>query len=278
MVENVKRFREPAAWIVLAIVVAGMVLSAVRLANALTREHVPASEAFQDAANSGLNLTALVLLVAAVCVCHYVGTPSPNARRLALWSAVTVTVGVVLTIIATGAGLSASAGTLGVVLEALGGLLSIVLKALAAAVLWIVYRASGRPRVEAEPPAAIEGAAEPEEDEQRPAAVWRPSEASGSVWTTAAQAASGTAPSAMGTAHAGWHAASAEPADPAEAEPSGLWAQGSDENQDAAARQEDLSSPPRLRPTAGRQGAAEAIGWRRATPEDGDTPTNLDKS
>ena len=65
MVENLKRFRESAAWTVLAIVVAGLVLSTVRLVIAVTREGVPTSEAFQDAANSGLNLTMVALLVAA---------------------------------------------------------------------------------------------------------------------------------------------------------------------------------------------------------------------
>ena len=150
MVENLKRFREPAGWTVLVIIVAGLVLSVVRLVDAITRERVPLTEAFQDAANSGLNLTMVVLLVALVCVCLYVGQPSPNGRRLALWSAVVVTVGVLATIVATVWGLSASAGTIGVVLEALGGLLGVVLKGLGAATLWIIYRASAAGRLPGE--------------------------------------------------------------------------------------------------------------------------------
>ena len=259
MVENLKRFREPAAWIVLVIIVAGLVLSAVRLADRVMRERVPTTQAFQDAANNALNLTMVIVLVALVCVCLYVGSPSPRAKSLALASAWVVTIGVLLTIVATVWGLSASAGAVGVVLEALGGLLAVVLKGMGAITLWIIYRASAAGRlVDPEPEPSPAEAPEPAPP------VGRPSAAAGSVWKTAADAASGGAPSASGGAPE-------------------LTSRSDDDDETGARRAVESSPSPSAQPDPGassgvrrsrpqvRDGAAEALGWRRVTPEDGDT-------
>lgn len=195
MAEYLKRFREPAAWAVLGVVVAFMLLSIVRLVTAVTSGRLPVFSAFQDIANSSMNLTLVLLLVTLVCFCLFVVPASPRAVKVARASAWVVTIGTVLTIVATAFGLSASTGVLGVLLELLGGLLDIFLKTLAAVVLWIIFRAvhAGRLRPNLSTPEA-ESTAAPATLDQEPLSWWKPDEASGSVWRTAAEAAQGSVP------------------------------------------------------------------------------------
>lgn len=203
MIDNLKRFRQPLAVIVILAIVASMVISLVRLVIELTTGETPVFAAFQDIASSAMNLTLVVLLVVLVWGCLFVAPATRDAVRITRVAAWVVTAGTLLTLVATLLGLSASAGVFGVVLEFLGGLLDIILKAVAAGVLWIILRAIGGGRLSTPPPAesvleVAPTAAPPVEAPSAPPA-WRPSEASGSVWRTAQDAASGTPAAGHGT-------------------------------------------------------------------------------
>lgn len=209
MIENTLRFREPAAWLVLAVTVGSMVLAIARSGVAMVTLGTGAVAASQDIANSAMNLTLVVVIVALVCACLFVTPSTPRAVGLTKVAAIVVTVGTFLTLIAMIAGLSASAGALGVILEALGGLLDFILKLTASVVLWLMVRALGAGRLEPAEPApapapapAVEAPPEPEEEPQQ-APSWRPSEASGSVWRTAAEAAEGAPAAGHGRPGAG---------------------------------------------------------------------------
>lgn len=203
MVENLKRLREPVAWVVLAVTAAGLVLSVTRLVLSVTTGGIPLVDAFQDAANSAMNLTLVVLVIALVWVCLFIAPATPRSAQLTLTAAWVVTVGTLVTLVATVAGLSASAGVLGVVLEFLGGLLDIILKTLAAITLWLIHRAlrAGRMRsaTDTETSGQVETAPAPAPEPSPAPTTWRPSEASGSVWRTASEAAEGAPASAHGT-------------------------------------------------------------------------------
>lgn len=195
MVDNLKRFRQPLTWAAVLIIVASMVLSIVRLVVAVTTDQKPVFAAFQDIANSAMNLTLVFVLVALVCSCLFVSPPTPDAKRVLKVSAIVVSAGTLLTIVAMVIGVQASAGVVGVVLEFLGGLLDFILKAIASITLWLVLRAVSAGRMGT---AAAVSAAEPELEvtpgPARQPATWEPSAAAGQVWRTAKDAASGQAP------------------------------------------------------------------------------------
>lgn len=249
MVDNLKRFREPIAWAFVAVVVGSMLLSIVRLVLAMTTEKLPVFAGFQDIANNSMNLTLVALLAAMVCLCLFIAPATPHAVALARWAAIVVTLGTLLTIVATALGLWASPGIFGVVLELLGGVLDIVLKIVACVVLWVIYRAvkAGRmaPPAVAEPDLPVRAIT----DEAPP--VWQPGQAAGSVWKTAAEAAAGSSADAPAP-----HVPTASDA--------------------AGAPRSGWTTP------QGRAGAAEALGWRRVddasasgtagAPAPGDTP------
>lgn len=206
MLDNLIRLREPAAWTVLAVTAASIVLALVRFVLGLSTGE-PFSAAAQDVALQAMNLTLVIVVVALVWACVF-HSPTPGAPRLVAAAAWIVTIGTVLTILGAVLGLTASAGVVGVVLEFLGGLLDIILKLIGAATLWLIHRGlrGGRitvpQAVEAAPPAAIEP-----EQPKGPAPSWTADAASGSVWTSASAAAEGAAPTGHGVpgAASGWH-------------------------------------------------------------------------
>lgn len=196
MLENLKRLREPAAWITLAVTATSIVLALIRFGVELsTGTGFPA--AAQNVALTSMNLTFVVVLVALVWACVFVEPPTPRSAQLVTLSAVVVTVGTLLTLLGSLLGLAASAGVLGVVLEFLGGLLDIILKGVGAVTLWLVHRGlqGGRiPRAEGAVTPAIEEVAEP----PRAPITWSADAAAGSVWTSASDAAAGAPASGFG--------------------------------------------------------------------------------
>lgn len=219
MVENLKRFRETLTLIVMVAMVANMVVSVVRLVIALSAQGETVPAAFQDIANSFMNLSLVVMLGAMVLACLFIQPRTRFAVTLAFWAATIVSIGTLLTLVAAAIGLSASAGVLAVVLEFLGGLLDIVIKATAAGGLWLVWRAArtGRFAQAAEPQPEARVVAGPlpgpELVEERPAPMWRPDEASGAVWMSAADAAAGGPASGQGVPgqnSSGWRGVSPE--------------------------------------------------------------------
>lgn len=199
MLENLKRFREPIAWVLLAVILAELTLGVVRLVLALLSGGTTVFAAFASIAGSAMNLTLVVALVAIVCVCLFIAPATPRAVRLTQASAWVITIGTLITLVATLVGLTAVPGVLGIIFELLGAVFDIVMKAVAAGVLWVIYRATKAGRMQPEDmredPPAIEEPAPP---------VWKPTEASGSVWRTAAEAASGQAPSQRPASESGW--------------------------------------------------------------------------
>jgi len=191
MIDNLKRIREPLTWAVIAVVGANIVLRLVQLVLELQRS-VPVFEAAQEIGGSLLNMTLVVALVALVCTCFFITPATNHALLVTRVAALVLTVGVVLTLVATLLGVVASANLLGVAFELIGGLLDLILKAVAAGALWVLARGVDAGRIDTAP-AAEPGILEPvpeAADEENPT-VWKRGEAAGAVWRTADEAATG---------------------------------------------------------------------------------------
>jgi hypothetical protein len=187
MIENLKRIREPLAWTAIALTLLGMGLTGWRLATDFGKMSVP--EAFQQDGSSWLNISIALLVVVVVMSCSLVAPASPRALPIAWVAAVVLSLGVVATLVSSLMGMWASAAGIGVVLDVLGGLLDVAFKALTAAALWVFLRGVKAGRIETAPKSA-DSAVDQEEVGPRPT-TWAREEASGTVWWTAAEAASG---------------------------------------------------------------------------------------
>ena len=191
MIDNLKRIREPLTWAVIAVVAANIVLGIVHLVVQLQQSQ-PVYAAFQEIGSSLMNLTLVVAVVALVCTCFFIAPATPHALLVTRVAAGVLSVGVVLTLVCSALGVAASANPLGVAFEIVGTLLDLILKALAAGVLWVLMRGVNAGRIDTAAPAALPAAVEtkPEATEDVPT-VWQRSEATGAVWRTADEAATG---------------------------------------------------------------------------------------
>lgn len=192
MIDNLKRIREPLAWAVIALVLANLVLGIVQLVLQLQQE-VPVFEALQDIGGSLLNLSLVIATVALACLCFFIAPATRHARAVTLVAAWVLTLGVALTAVAFALGVLAAGNALGVILEVIGGLLDLLLKAVAAGALWVLLRGVKAGRIDvaapAEPSPAVTPVAELATPEPR--TTWGRGEATGAVWRTADDAATG---------------------------------------------------------------------------------------
>jgi hypothetical protein len=191
MIDNLKRIREPLTWAVIAVVAANIVLGIIHLVVQLQQSQ-PVYEAFQEIGSSLMNLTLVLAVVALVCTCFFIAPATRNALLVTRVSAGVLSVGVVLTAVCSALGVAASANPLGVAFEIVGTLLDLILKALAAGVLWVLMRGVDAGRIDTAAPAALPAPVEAEAEvtEDVPT-VWQRSEATGAVWRTADEAATG---------------------------------------------------------------------------------------
>jgi hypothetical protein len=194
MIENLKRLREPLAWLVIALTLAGIGLTAWRLVTALGENSV--TSAFQEAGGGWLNTPLTIVVVVIVLSCA-LATPALRRGMLLIRVAAGVLgAGVLLTVVSVLLGMWASAGV-GVVLDMLGGLLDAAFKALLAGTLWVFLRGVKAGRIETAPTtvAAVEVDPVPEALAEQSIESSSTTEvrdaAAGSVWWTADDAAAG---------------------------------------------------------------------------------------
>lgn len=210
MLDVLKKYREPLAWLTLTLVVASGVRQVVALVAALVRGYT-----FPQAASVYgyvLHTLGYLVLVALVLACVAVKPPTPHAGRLSL---VALWVGLVATSLDLVFGIASlfhrPGDGLMIFYGAVGALITVGFKAALTAVAWAIHRAATRlapgsgleaappsPVVEAagsstSSPATSSGAVAP----QRP--TWQPTEASGGAWHRAGDAATGAGATTWGT-------------------------------------------------------------------------------
>lgn len=208
MAETLKRHRESAAWLVLAVGIGYILISLVRLGHSMVGGASFAAAA-RGVGGSSLGVPMVLVCLAAALACALVRPPSPRARSIVRAAALVVGTAALLEALFLVAGLfGAPEGLFGLALEVLGGVLEIAIKALAASLLWRAARSTPEPE-----PRAVAEQAEPEQVAPARQASWTADQAVGAVWTRAGDAASGAQASGFGTPgkHSGWDAALAQP-------------------------------------------------------------------
>jgi hypothetical protein len=193
MIENLKRSREPLAWIAIALTAASMGLGVWRLVTTIGSGDVPVFAAFQDVSNGLLNISVALLVVVLVMSCSFVTPATKHAIGITRAAAWVLSLGVLLTLASNLMGMWASAALPGVVLDILGGLLDLAFKALAAGLLWVFLRGVKAGRIGTAPrETPTDGPVGDAADAVAGAPTsWSRDEATGTVWRTAADAAKG---------------------------------------------------------------------------------------
>lgn len=188
MLDIVRKYRDAAAWIVIALVVGSMVLAVVRFVfMAMTDNTI--GQAALSYSETTVGLPAALLILGVVCICVFVKPTSSMAAIVTLTGAIVVSTGALLTLVFMFIGLTATlGGAFGIMLQILGSLADVLLKALVAAALWVLYRAQRSGKV-GSPMAANT----PSVQSPAPAVPGNvpPETPAGSAWTTAADAARG---------------------------------------------------------------------------------------
>ena len=189
MIDRIKAFREPATIVAIVVVLVGIAITSARIATELRT--YPLAEVLRGVSGLYGLVDALVLTVLALA-CVLVGPQTRHAAPLAfaasllLWLGAAV--GLVFLLISL---LSAGEESWSRFLESIGGLTDIALRVLMGYVLVLARRvATGA--VSTPTPSATPVPDAPEADSvRRP--TWQPDEATGVVWRSAADAASGAA-------------------------------------------------------------------------------------
>jgi hypothetical protein len=199
MIDNLKRFREPLAWLAIALTLLGMGLTVWRLVAVWSTGTV--AEAFQDVSGNWLNTPLMLVVVVIVLSCSLVTPAVGRAMLLARIAAGVLAAGVLLTLASVLMGMWASAAV-AVALDFLGGLMDVAIKTILAATLWIFLRGVKAGRIETAPttapmPSIEKDAGAPagldtsKADSAQASTTWARDAAVGTVWWTAADAAAG---------------------------------------------------------------------------------------
>lgn len=201
MIDRIKGFREPATVVALVVVLVGIAITSGRIATGV--QHVPLGQVLRGVSGLYGLVDALVLTVVALS-CVLVKPQTRHAVQVTLAAAVLIWLGAVLGLVFLGISLFAGGeGSLAGVLESIGGLTDVALRVMMGYALVLARRVA---QESAELPAAdvpvpLEPAA-PEDPARQP--TWQADEATGVVWRSAADAATGAPAGTYGAAGRGW--------------------------------------------------------------------------
>ena len=189
MIDRIKAFREPATIVALVVVLVGIAITSGRIATDLRT--YPLAQVLRGVTGLYGLVDALVLTVLTLA-CVLVGPQTRHAAQLALAASLLLwlgaAVGLVFLVISL---LSAGEGSWSRFLESIGGLTDIALRGLMGYVLILARRVAAGP-VSTPPPSGTPVPDAPGADSSR-RPTWQPDEATGVVWRSAADAASGAA-------------------------------------------------------------------------------------
>lgn len=206
MIDTIRKFREIAAWLVLALVVGELIFGLVRLIINLVTTDFTIGQSFQIVGVGVMGLTSALVVLAMVALCTFLNPPSENSGLITRVAAILVTAGTILTLIFLVIGVTATAGgAIGIAVEMLGGLTDVALKALVAGALWLLVRSRKQGTVRS-PQAANTPSAQPSAPAIVPnQPVVPPDVATGVVWKSAGDAARGDPAAGKGTPGATRH-------------------------------------------------------------------------
>lgn len=203
MIDRVKSFREPATIVALIVVLAGIALTAGRIATGL--QEFSLVQVLRGSSGLYGLVDALVLTVLAL-TCVLVRPQTRHAVQLILAAAGLIWLGAIAGLASLLVSLVAGGeDSLARVLESIGGLTDIALRVLMGYVLLLARRVALDP---ASPETLPPAPAEPEQlkpvDDSTRRPTWQADQAAGVVWRSAADAASGAAAGTYGGGGRGW--------------------------------------------------------------------------
>ena len=204
MIDRVKAFREPATIVAIVVVLLGVAVTSGRIATELRT--TPWTEVLRGATGLYGLVDGLVLTLLALS-CVLVAPTTRHAEQLSLAAAILLWLGAAVGLAFLLVSLvSARESPLSRVLDSIGGLTDVALRALMGYALLLGHRAAAaRVPVTDEPP-AVPALLEDAEDEASRRPIWQPDEATGVVWRSASDAASGAAAGTYSSPGGGWGA------------------------------------------------------------------------
>ena len=204
MIDRIKAFREPATIVAIVVVLVGIATTSGRIATDLRT--YPLAEVLRGISGLYGLVDALVLTVLALA-CVLVGPQTRHARQLTLVASLLLwfgaIVGLVFLVVSL---LAAGEGSLSRILESIGGLTDIALRGLMGYVLLLGRRVAEGSVAPPEAAPATPVPVVPEEPAEEPSRrpIWQPDEATGVVWRSASDAASGAAAGTYTSSGGSW--------------------------------------------------------------------------
>jgi len=204
MIDRIKAVREPATIVAVVVVLVGIATTSGRIATDLRT--YPLAQVLRGVSGLYGLVEALVLTVLALA-CVLVTPKTRHAEQLTLAAAILLWLGAVVGLVFLAVSLvAAGEGSLSRILESIGGLTDIALRALMGYVLLLAHRVAIAPAPVTEAasttPTPPISTAPPDEPSSRP--IWQPDEATGVVWRSASEAASGAAAGTYGSSGGSW--------------------------------------------------------------------------
>ncbi len=204
MIDRIKAFREPATIVAIIAVLVGIAATSGRIATELRT--YPLAQVLRGVSGLYGLVEALVLTMLAL-TCVLVTPKTRHAAELTLAAAFLLWLGTVVGLAFLAVSLlAAGEGSLDRILESIGGLTDIALRGLMGYVLLLARRValSPVPATEATPTTPAPDGAQASRVEPSSRPVWQPDEATGVVWRSASEAASGAAAGTYASTGGSW--------------------------------------------------------------------------
>ena len=204
MIDRIKAFREPATIIAIVVVLVGIAVTSGRIATDL--HTYPLAQVLRGVSELYGPVDALVLTVLALS-CVLVGPKTRHAAQLSLAAWLLLWLGAAAGLVFLLVSLLAAGETsLSRVLESVGGLTDIALRALMGYALLLAHRVAlaPAPTTVAQPTLPAPEVEPAPEDERSSRPIWEPDEATGVVWRSASEAASGAAAGTYRSSGGSW--------------------------------------------------------------------------
>jgi len=195
MIDRIKAFREPATIVAIVVVLVGIAVTSGRIATDL--HTYPLAHVLRGVSGLYGLVDALVLTVLTLA-CVLIGPQTRHAPQLTLGASLLLWLGAVVGLVFLVVSLlAAGEGSWSRFLDSVGGLTDIALRGLMGYVLMLAQRVATTPVATSAPtptvlPSGTPAPEAPREDSSR-RPTWQPDEATGVVWRSAADAASGAA-------------------------------------------------------------------------------------
>jgi hypothetical protein len=202
VIDRIKAFREPATTVAIVAVLVGIAATSGRIA---TEVHTYSLAQVLRGVTGLYGMVDGLVLTALALACVLVAPKTRHASQLTLAAALLLWLGAVAGLVFLGISLlAAGEGSLSRVLDSIGGLTDVALRGLMGYVLLLAHRVAEAPAAELTSTTPASVVEEPPREEASSRPIWQPDEATGVVWRSASEAASGAAAGTYSSLGGSW--------------------------------------------------------------------------